>query len=104
MKTKEVFEENSKGVIKKKGEVDASKEEIQPDPTKKHHHHIHKKDMFTEADKMIEMVTGSYHKAKKLEVIKKYDDLREADNQRIKEILEKHSIEFKDNEVRTARR
>jgi hypothetical protein len=90
MKSKDVYEENSKGVIKRKGEVDAVKEEVSEDPTKvSKHHHIHKKDMFTEADKMIEMVTGSYHKSKKhesvekSETLKKYDDLREADNKRI---------------------
>ena len=90
MKSKDVYEENSKGVIKRKGEVDVVKEEVSEDPTKaEKHHHIHKKDMFTEADKMIEMVTGSYHKSKKhesvekSETLKKYDDLREADNKRI---------------------
>ena len=90
MKSKEVYEENSKGVIKRKGEVDVVKEEVSEDPTKaEKHHQIHKKDMFTEADKMIEMVTGSYHKSKKheslekSETLKKYDDLREADNKRI---------------------
>jgi hypothetical protein len=90
MESKEVFEENSKGVIKRKGEVSAVKEEVSEDPTKvEMHHHIHKKDMFTEADKMIEMITGSYHKEKKHEkiekheVLKKYDDLRDADNKRI---------------------
>ena len=70
--------------------LNAVKEEVSEDPTKvSKHHHIHKKDMFTEADKMIEMVTGSYHKSKKhesvekSETLKKYDDLREADNKRI---------------------
>ena len=66
MESKEVFEENSKGVIKRKGEVSAVKEEVEEDPIQKHHH-IHKKDMFTEADKMIEMITRSYHKEKKHE-------------------------------------
>ena len=85
MKSKEVFEEDSKGVIKRKGEVDATKEEVQPDPSKplKHHHHIHKKDMFTEADRMIEMVTGAYHKSKHHDVTQKHEDLRDADNKRI---------------------
>ena len=62
MKAVDVYEENSKGVIKRKGEVEQVKEEILEDPTNVKTHHIHKKDMFSEADKMIEMVTHSFGK------------------------------------------
>jgi hypothetical protein len=47
--------------------------------------------MFSEADKMIEMVTGSYgkkslkegEKTQRHEILKKYDDLADDDNKKI---------------------
>ena len=65
--------------------------------------------MFSEADKMIEMVTHAYSKESKKhidkpakhDILKKYDDLADGDNEKIKEILKRHSIEFKDNKIRT---
>ena len=60
MKAKKVYEEDSKGVIKKKGS-EAIKEEIQEDPVAKKHH-IHKKDMFEQAEKMIDMVNHAFTK------------------------------------------